>query len=559
MPDTIEKSLSSPDSTKCDKNHLTAAQLCELQRFGARVNKFGAKFAVWSVNGDLVLLCHNGKIITGSDSIEQTGQSKRYIQYAKRCIETDDAVCRSGRHNQVLATILKLDSEAVAVALMDTGDSPHSGYDAIFSEMLELLAENFQTAANAEQQIEMVTTELSQVYEELVLLHKLSTNMRVTESDGNYLQMACDNLTDIVSVEGIAILLEKTIEDEKQLVLAAGSGLIDIDERMAAILENRLLEQINIGKEALLDSEVDSPFKYDWPDNIKNIIAVPLSVKNKAGVDFAKAARNDFSMIGLMVAINRLGKPDFDSPDAKLFNSVANGCAVFIENGKLFKDLKELFIGSLKALTSSIDAKDPYTRGHSERVAFISRWIAEKLAEEEQLEEKYIHKIYLAGLLHDIGKMGINETILCKKDGLTDQEFDHIKTHPSIGAGILSGIKQMNDIIPGILCHHERIDGKGYPDSLVGEQIPLMGKIIGLADSFDAMTSKRTYRGAMTVEQALAEIEKGLGTQFDEKVGKVFINSDVYHLWDIIQDGFNEIYASNFSEYGTVAVGTLIK
>ena len=261
-----------------------------------------------------------------------------------------------------------------------------------------------------------------------------------------------------------------------------------------------------------------------------------------------------------MVAINRADKPDFDSIDVKLFNSVAGSCAVFIENGRLFKDLKELFIGSLKALTSSIDAKDPYTRGHSERVAFISRWIAERFAAERPLKEEQIHKIYLAGLLHDIGKMGVDDVVLRKKGKLTVEEFNCIKTHPSIGAGILSGIKQMRDIVPGVLYHHERVDGKGYPSGLVGERIPLIGRIIGLADSFDAMTSKRTYRGALTVKQAMGEIRKGLGTQFDEKVARVFLDSDVYQLWDIMQDGFNGIYQGDDSgEYGTVAVGSIIR
>jgi HD-GYP domain-containing protein (c-di-GMP phosphodiesterase class II) len=410
----------------------------------------------------------------------------------------------------------------------------------------------------------MVGTELARVYEELVLLHKLSTNMRVTEQDANFLQMACDSLTDIVSVEGIAILLEKTIEDEKQLVVAAGSGLIDIDDRMAAVLHGLLAEEIKNGKEALLDSEVDSPFKYDWPKNIRNIIAVPLCGKDKAEShpDKNTPPHNDSCIIGMMVAINRVEKQDFDSTDAKLFNSVANGCAVFIENGRLFNDLKTLFIGSLRALTCSIDAKDQYTRGHSERVAFISRWIAERLAEEEPLEDEQIHKIYLAGLLHDIGKIGIDEAVLRKKGKLTDLEFEYIRKHPSIGAGILREIKQMHDIVPGVLCHHERVDGKGYPSGLTGDQIPLIGKIVQLADSFDAMTSKRTYRDARTVEQALEEIKKGLGTQFDEKIGNIFINSDIYQLWDIIMKNSPDLIGiyggSNLSEYGTAAVGTLI-
>jgi HD-GYP domain-containing protein (c-di-GMP phosphodiesterase class II) len=132
--------------------------------------------------------------------------------------------------------------------------------------------------------------------------------------------------------------------------------------------------------------------------------------------------------------------------------------------------------------------------------------------------------------------------------------------HPSIGANILSGIKQMRDIIPGVLYHHERVDGKGYPNGLRGDEIPLMGKIIGMADCFDAMTSERTYHNALGVDDAVREIEERLGSQFDEKVGTVFIKSDVYHLWDLMQDGDMKTYgADDFSQYGAVAVGTLIR
>jgi HD-GYP domain-containing protein (c-di-GMP phosphodiesterase class II) len=269
---------------------------------------------------------------------------------------------------------------------------------------------------------------------------------------------------------------------------------------------------------------------------------------------------NNQSIMGMMVAVNRIGKRDFDSTDIKLFNSVAGGCAVFIENGRLFRDLKELFIGSLKALTSSIDAKDKYTHGHSERVAFISRWIAERLSETEPLDEEQIHKIYLAGLLHDIGKIGIDEAVLRKTGKLTDEEFDRVRRHPLIGAGILREIKQMRDIVPGVLCHHERLDGRGYPNGLAGDQVPLSGRIVGLADSFDAMTSKRTYRDALSVEIALDEIERGLGTQFDEKIGRIFLDSDIDQLWEIIRDGFSEIYSGGQTQdYGATAVGTLIR
>lgn len=557
---------------------LSSLQLRHLEQLGNKITKFGVNFAVFNADRELILLCDGGKFKSDEKLIVDNCSS--LIEKAAEDRQSPIII-----NHQFLVAALRRGNEAIGVVLIDLGNNSHPancqaiqayapadnesqnehggqypGCSAVFGEMLGLLVENFQAKIEAEEQIEMVGTELAQTYEELVLLHKLGANMKVTEADANFLQMACDGLTQIVPVEGIAVLLEKTIEGENQLVVVGGSGLIDINERMAGILQSRLVEEINSGKEALLDSEVDSPFKYDWSENIKNIIAVPLCGKDKGDSHSAEVTQNGNHIMGLMVAINRAGKQDFDSTDVKLFNSVANGCAVFVENGRLFNDLKELFIGSLRALTRSIDAKDQYTRGHSERVAFISRWIAERLTADKPLEEEQIHRIYLAGLLHDIGKIGIDEAVLRKKGKLTEQEFKRIKDHPSIGAGILREIKQMRDIVPGVLCHHERVDGKGYPNGLLGEQMPLIGKIVGLADSFDAMTSKRTYRQALTVEQALAEIEKGLGTQFDETVGRAFLDSDVYELWDIIQDGVDKIYGSgDSSEYGTAAVGTLIR
>lgn len=561
---------------------LSLSQRRQFESFGAKINKFGVNFAVCNIADEVVLLCEGGRFNSNPEQLIILSRQVLDHQNLSSCSdESGLSIWRFGDENLVLAVVLKSarvsnkEGDILGTALIDLGEKSscyegHPPNDAqyanpaqtnsdYFAEMLELLEEKFQAETKAEKQIEMVGTELAQTYEELVLLHKLSTNMKVTESDANFLQMACDSLTEIVCVEGIAILLEKTIDEKQQLVVAAGSGLIEIDEHTAAILHSGLMEEIKSGKEALLDSEVDSDFKYDWPSNINNIIAVPLYGKEKTESGITGKSENGHCIMGLMVAINRIGKQDFDSTDIKLFNSVAGGCAVFIENGRLFKDLKELFIGSLKALTSSIDAKDKYTHGHSERVAFISRWIAEKLSLQEQLDEEQIHMVYLAGLLHDIGKIGIEEAVLRKKGELTEQEYNRIKQHPSIGAGILHEIKQMRDIVPGVLSHHERVDGRGYPEGLVGEQIPLTGKIVGLADSFDAMTSKRTYRDAMSVEKALEEIEKGLGAQFDEKVGRVFLESDVGLLWDIIQNDFNKIYRDGDSvEYGAAAVGMLI-
>ncbi len=212
-------------------------------------------------------------------------------------------VWRFGDANLVLAAVLKSarvsnkGGETIGTALIDLGDksSYHNGTPSCdirnanplqadneyLAEMLRLWVEKFQAETKAEQQIEMVGTELAQTYEELVLLHKLSTNMKVTESDANFLQIACDCLTEIVFVEGIAILLEKSIDDKQKLVVTAGSGLIDIDEQTASILHSGLIEEINSGKEALLDSEVDSAFKYEWQSNIKILLRYLYTAKKK--------------------------------------------------------------------------------------------------------------------------------------------------------------------------------------------------------------------------------------------------------------------------------------
>jgi HD-GYP domain-containing protein (c-di-GMP phosphodiesterase class II) len=520
---------------------LGLVNLEQLKKFGARINRIGANFIVAGSDGETLLCCDAGKCPTAVEHLSY---------YTKRVIAADTSdIFRFGNAGRVLASVLKQNSRTAAVAFIDIGDKngicDENGVKWA-QEFLLTIAEDFKASAKAAQQVELISTELAQTYEELVLLYKMSTNMKVTESDSNYLQAACDSLTDLVSVEGIAIVLEKQFDNQRRLVLTAGSGLLDIDEKLTYILYDRLVEQTNCGREALLDSEVDAPFKYAWPERIKNIIAVPLY--------------SNENISGYMVAINRLDKPDFDSIDVKLFNSVANECSVFIENGRLFADLKELFIGSLKTLTNSIDAKDQYTRGHSERVAFISRWIADILAEQGLLKESDTHVIYLAGLLHDIGKIGINEAVLRKSGKLTQEELAQIKSHPAIGANILADIRQMNAIVPGVLCHHERVDGKGYPNGLKNDQIPLIGKIVMLADSFDAMTSKRVYRDAMNVQRACEEIEKGLGTQFDENIGRLFLDSDRYKLWQIIQDGMDGTPGrSGFSHYGTLAVGTLLR
>ncbi len=186
---------------------------------------------------------------------------------------------------------------------------------------------------------------------------------------------------------------------------------------------------------------------------------------------------------------------------------------------KLYMDMRDNYLNTIETLIKSIEAKDQYTKGHSERVANYSVAIGRQLtldgAELEQLN-------YLA-LLHDIGKVAVSDSVLNKVDKLTNGEFDLVKQHPQIGADIIKDIKLLTDEKKVVLHHHERFDGCGYPDKLEGEEIPLMARIIAVADCFDAMTSNRAYRDATSYSAAINEILECSGKQFDPKVVKAFI------------------------------------
>ena len=173
--------------------------------------------------------------------------------------------------------------------------------------------------------------------------------------------------------------------------------------------------------------------------------------------------------------------------------------------------VKTLSVEVMEALAHTIDAKDKYTNGHSIRVAKYSRMIAEKMG----LDTEACENIYYMGLLHDIGKIGVSNEIINKPARLTDEEYSIIKTHPEVGYQILFEIKSRPDLVIGAHWHHERYDGKGYPDGLSGEDIPLEARIIAVADSYDAMTSNRSYRGYLPQEKVRGEIEANIGKQFD--------------------------------------------
>ncbi|MDI6736012.1 MAG: HD domain-containing protein [bacterium] len=239
----------------------------------------------------------------------------------------------------------------------------------------------------------------------------------------------------------------------------------------------------------------------------KSLLCVPLLIKDK--------------IIGVVEALNKIGEEGFSQDDLELLQAMANQGAIAIENARLYEDLKDLFFNSIKALVTTIEAKDPYTRGHSERVMKYSQAIVSEL----NLPDDEKETIRLAGLLHDIGKIGISEAIIRKPDRLTDEEFAEIMKHPTIGAEIIKPIKQLQSVVPGVWQHHERYDGGGYPNRLKGEGISFLGRVLAVADTFDAMTSDRPYRKGLPHQRALEEIKEQSDRQFDPDIAEAFLKA----------------------------------
>ncbi|MCX5858515.1 MAG: GAF domain-containing protein [Proteobacteria bacterium] len=239
----------------------------------------------------------------------------------------------------------------------------------------------------------------------------------------------------------------------------------------------------------------------------RDMICVPVKAKDK--------------MIGVLQAINKQGGQIFSQEDLELFKSLANQVAIAIDNANLYTEIQRTFLETAEALAESIEKRDPYTGGHTRRVVFYSWAIAGELG----LPKEEMERLRIAAVLHDIGKIGVEDRVLRKEGPLDQEELAQMRRHPEIGAHIVKHIDGLKDVVPGILHHQERFDGKGYPDGIKDGEIPIFARIIAAADTFDAMTSDRPYRKALPDQVALNELKKFAGIQFDQQVVEAFIRA----------------------------------
>ncbi|MDD5237584.1 MAG: HD domain-containing protein [Candidatus Omnitrophica bacterium] len=240
--------------------------------------------------------------------------------------------------------------------------------------------------------------------------------------------------------------------------------------------------------------------------------------------------RND--LLGIMLLGEKKNGEKFAREELNFFIALTSDVAMAIRNAQLFRELEieldkkeRLFIHTTVALTAAIDAKDHYTHGHTARVTELSLQIARRLSQKDKkdFDEKFLEHLHIASLLHDIGKIGIPESILNKEGPLTDEEKKKMHEHPIVGSVILQPIKELEAAILGVKYHHEKYDGSGYPEGLRGDQIPLIASIISVADTFDAMTTDRPYRKGLSKDEAIAEVKQVSGKQFDRKIADTLV------------------------------------
>jgi putative nucleotidyltransferase with HDIG domain len=367
---------------------------------------------------------------------------------------------------------------------------------------LELEA-SYQQLEATTSQLNESDTHLRKKYNELQTLNQISNTLASTMDLNNMLITVVNHIADITEYLICAIRLISE-EDPNKLELKALKGVrtekydrssIDIREDIIGqAVVKKCTIVIDLQKEKTQHSYYDTLYQ---EDEAKCIVLTPITVKSK--------------VIGVM---GTTLKEEPKGEMIELISSLSNNIAIAIDNARAYETLKNSYLKTVQSLVSVVEAKDEYTESHSIRVAKYSAFIASEM----NYPKSFIEDIWVAGVLHDIGKIGISDSILNKNGALTEDEYNTIKQHSVIAYKVASKIGLRESILKAIKHHHERFDGKGYPDMIKGDEIPIMASIISVADAFDAITSNRPYRKSRSIRQGINEIVTNRGTQFNPTV-----------------------------------------
>jgi len=403
---------------------------------------------------------------------------------------------------------MPLRNEGVPVgALLAWNKGPPNGKAAdplAMEPFLLRLTEVLQGGWATRTELDKITTELSQSYEDIYLYGRLASLIKTMHFSvgvlGDLIAEICDTLhADLVFV---------TLDRDKQIIIKHNplfnrmSDKADFAKRLIAVVPADLpsLKERYI---IVNDSRLSPGYRELHADPYRALLVMIQDGKKFYG--WIGVVSFDVSQI-------------FRRSQLRLIISIAEQVNVVITNTDLYNELERFIVDMVKSLVQAIEAKDTYTRGHSERVGRYCMLLAEKMA----LDKDQQANLQWAAMLHDVGKIGIAETILNKPGPLTEDEYEQIKSHPTKGHAILAPLEPLTGALPGILHHHEHYDGKGYPDGLKGEEIPLLGRIIAVPDTFDAINSSRAYRQVSSVQKAVDILKSAAGSQLDARIVEIF-------------------------------------
>ncbi len=393
--------------------------------------------------------------------------------------------------------------------------------------LVRWMVDDLESVGELDETISGFTLQLGNAYETIDLLYALGHSMNEPNEPGQFITAALDRLYIAMDFAWVAAVFHDDADAAPVVhgrFYARGEPTMPQSKLRKACRD--LVESIPTPKERHILS--DRP-GFD-PDGGPQIILQPILRSRR--------------LAGFLLAGEKGGvDPQVSSYDTHLLEATGSYIGPFLENASLYETQNRMFLGTLHALTSAIDAKDPYTHGHSERVAYLAAQLASAIG----FEHDQVERVHIAGLVHDIGKIGVPEHILSKPGRLDDAEMNAIREHPAIGHRILQDIPLLDDILPGVLYHHERWDGTGYPSGLAGDKIPLIARIIGVADTFDAMSSNRAYRPALTRDRVLAEIRNCAGTQFDPDLVEPFLGIDLAEYDRMVEQAHAESAKSAIS------------
>jgi len=366
-------------------------------------------------------------------------------------------------------------------------------------------------AASEDQTAEARDARLSSKIKELSILYSISESMGATDFDvDRFYDRIVEMASTITGAERTSLMILD--REAKELRIKAAKGLSQkvVGSARVPLGSGVAGRVVTSGKPLLVkNSRVSSLQTGRKNYRTESYVSIPLTIKGET--------------FGVLNVTDKCDGTHFDEGEAFLLLTLAKRAALNIENSLLYETLYNSLVDTLQCLVTTLEAKDHYTQRHSERVTELAAQIAANLS----CGPEEIESIRFAGLLHDIGKIGIHDTVLQKPAGLTDEEFSLVKTHPIVGENIIRplGLLPMETAI--VRNHHERSDGTGYPDGLTESEIPLLARILAVADSYDAMTSDRPYRKAKTRKQARDELKRCTGAQFDQRVVEAFLHMEM--------------------------------